>query len=278
MSDSAAFGTGVDVGLYFDLRNPPGWHQDWKRVYAFTLEVCEEADRLGIDSLWFSEHHLFRDGYLNQPLTYAAAVAARTRQARISTAVVVAPLRSSAQIAEDAAVVDLLSAGRLELGLGTGYRAPEFALYGASLTGRYDATDERARQIRALWASGRLLPPPVQHRVPVWMGYMGPKGARRAGILGEGLLAADPALLEPYVDGLRAGGHDPASARMAGGLSAFTTDDPERDWAVWAATWPGRPTPTGSTQPKAQPPRHRHPWTRNESARRGSRPAFTGCW
>ena len=65
-------------GVYFDLRNPPGWRQDWARLYAFTLEMCEEAERLGADSAWFSEHHLFEDGYLPQPLTFAAAAAART--------------------------------------------------------------------------------------------------------------------------------------------------------------------------------------------------------
>lgn len=222
----------MKVGLYFDLRNPPGWRQDWQRLYGFTLEVCEEADRLGIGSLWFSEHHLFSDGYLNQPLTFAAAVAARTRQARIGTAVLVAPIRAAAQIAEDAALVDLISGGRLDLGLGTGYRKPEFDLFGESLIGRYDRTDARVRELRELWSSERLRPPPVQDRVPIWLGYQGPKGAHRAGMLGEGLLSVNGALLEPYREGLAAGGHNPAAARMAGALTAFVTDDPDRDWLI----------------------------------------------
>ncbi|MBJ7336390.1 LLM class flavin-dependent oxidoreductase [Mycolicibacterium sp.] len=222
----------MKVGLYFDLRNPPGWHQEWQRLYGFTLEVCEEADRLGIGSLWFSEHHLFSDGYLNQPLTFAAAAAARTTQTRLGTAVMVAPIRRAAQIAEEATVVDLVSGGRLDLGLGTGYRKPEFDLYEESLIGRYDRTDARVREMRALWASGTLTPPPVQDSVPIWLGYQGPKGARRAGVLGEGLLSVNRDLLEPYREGLIAGGHDPASARMAGALSAFVTDDPERDWPI----------------------------------------------
>ncbi|MEU1370886.1 LLM class flavin-dependent oxidoreductase [Streptomyces sp. NPDC005803] len=220
----------MDVGLYFDLRNPQGRRTDWKRLYSFTLEACEEADRLGIDSLWFSEHHLFDDGYLPQPLTFASAVAARTRRARIGTAVLVAPLRPAAHIAEEAAVVDLVSGGRLDLGLGTGYRPPEFDLYGASIARRYGATDARAREIRAFWDSGKLLPPPAQDRLPIWMGYQGPKGAHRAGLLGEGLLSANPELVGPYREGLTAGGHDPASARMAGALTVWPTDDPERDW------------------------------------------------
>ena len=70
----------MNVGLYFDLRNPPPWRRDWQRVYAFTLELCEEGERLGAHSVWVTEHHLFEDGYLPQPLTYAAAIAARTRR------------------------------------------------------------------------------------------------------------------------------------------------------------------------------------------------------
>lgn len=224
----------MKVGLYFDLRNPSRWQQDWHRLYGFTLEVCEEADRLGIGSLWFSEHHLFTDGYLNQPLTFAAAAAARTRHARLGTAVMVAPIRRAAQIAEEATVVDLVSGGRLDLGLGTGYRKPEFDLFSESLIGRYDRTDARVREMRALWASEEMKPPPVQDAIPIWLGYQGPKGARRAGVLGEGLLSVNGALLEPYREGLVAGGHDPASARMAGALSAFVTDDPKRDWPTVA--------------------------------------------
>ena len=69
----------MNVGLYFDLRNPPAWATDFGRLYGFTLEMCEEAERLGCHSIWLSEHHRFDDGYLPQPLTMAAAVAARTR-------------------------------------------------------------------------------------------------------------------------------------------------------------------------------------------------------
>ena len=63
------------LGIYFDLRNPDRWHQDPARLHAFTLEVCEEAERLGAGSVWLTEHHLFDDGYLTSPLTMAAAVA-----------------------------------------------------------------------------------------------------------------------------------------------------------------------------------------------------------
>ena len=95
----------MNIGVWFDLRNPPGWRQDPARLYAFTLELCEEAELLGADSLWFSEHHGFEDGYLPQPLTFAAAAAARTTRVRLGTGILVAPLRKTAQLAEEAAVV-----------------------------------------------------------------------------------------------------------------------------------------------------------------------------
>ena len=126
----------MKIGVWFDLRNPPGWRQDPARLYGFTLELCEEAERLGADSLWFSEHHGFEDGYLPQPLTFAAAAAARTSRVRLGTGILVAPLRKTAQLAEEAAVVDIISGGRLDLGLGAGYRMPEFELFDADFTVR----------------------------------------------------------------------------------------------------------------------------------------------
>ena len=220
----------MNLGIYLDLRNPPQWRQEWSRLYGFALDVCQEADQLGAHSIWLSEHHLFDDGYLPQPLTFAAAVAARTRRVRIGTAVLIAPFRPAIQIAEEAAIIDALSCGRLDLGLGAGYRQPEFDAFGADLRKRYTTTDERVRTLRKLWSAGQLLPPPTQEHLPIWLGYNGPKGARRAGVLGEGLLSIRPELYAPYRQGLIDGGHDPASGRMAGTVNAFVTDDPEGDW------------------------------------------------
>jgi alkanesulfonate monooxygenase SsuD/methylene tetrahydromethanopterin reductase-like flavin-dependent oxidoreductase (luciferase family) len=224
----------MKVGLYFDMRNPPQWQVEPSRLYGFMLEMCEEAERLGIDALWVTEHHGFDDGYLSQPLTMLAAMASRTRRARLGTGIMVAPLHAAVEIAEQAAIVDIVSGGRLDLGLGAGYRVPEYDLYGADISRRYATTDARAREIRELWASGRVTPRPVQERLPIWMGYQGPKGARRAGLLGECLLSPDPALYPTYRDALIEAGHDPGEARMSGGLQTWVTDDPDRDWPTVA--------------------------------------------
>lgn len=255
----------IDIGLYFDLRNPEPWRQDPARLHAFTLEMCEEAEHLGAGSLWFTEHHLFDDGYCSQPLTFAAAAAARTSRVRLGTAIVIAPLHHPAQIAEQAALVDLISNGRLELGLGAGYRAPEYELYDVSLEQRYAQTDDRAREIRRLLGTGGVTPSPVQNPLPVWMGYQGPQGARRAGLLGSGLLSANAALYEPYRQGLVDGGHDPASARMAGESKVGSARIRSGIGRSYRGTSPISSTLTAGTWWREPMRRCRSPSTRNRS-------------
>jgi alkanesulfonate monooxygenase SsuD/methylene tetrahydromethanopterin reductase-like flavin-dependent oxidoreductase (luciferase family) len=220
----------VNLGLYFDLRNPPPWARDPAWLYGFTLEMCEEADRLGVHSIWLTEHHGFEDGYLPQPLTFAAAVAARTRTCRIGTAVVLAPIRAARHLAEEAAVIDLLSGGRFDLGLGAGYRGPEFTMFGAAVADRYDVTASRVRDVRAAWADPTVTPTPTGDDVPMWLGFTGPRGAALAGELGTGLLSADPRLWQPYRDAHVAAGRSIDDARMAGHIQAWVSTDPERDW------------------------------------------------
>ena len=76
----------MKLGLFFDLRNPEPWARPWTELYGRTLELLEGAEAMGLQSAWFTEHHLFEDGYLPQPLTFLAAVAARTRRITIGTA------------------------------------------------------------------------------------------------------------------------------------------------------------------------------------------------
>lgn len=217
----------MKVGLYTDLRNPPQSHVPWPEFYARRLERMVEAERMGFGAAWVSEHHMFEDGYLPQTLTFLAALAARTNRMRLGTAILLAPLRPSLQIAEEAAIVDLISGGRLELGLGAGYHPREFTAYGADIRQRYRLLEDRIVETRRMWEDGTCTPPPAQARVPIWIGAMGPRGARIAGRLGEGLLWLDPQLLAPYRAALLAAGHDPASARIGGLAFVVLADDPD---------------------------------------------------
>lgn len=218
------------VGIYLDLRNPPAWRRPWAEHYKRSLELVEEAERLGAHSVWLSEHHLFEDGYLPQPLTFAAALAARTNRMRIGTAIMLPALRQAVHTAEEAAIVDILSNGRLDLGFGVGYRVPEYEAFGADLSRRYETFEERVVEIRALWTSGVVTPPPVQQPIPMWGGFFGPRGARMAGRLGMGLLSASPDIHDHYRAGLREGGHGPERFRVAQHWGLIVADDPEAAW------------------------------------------------
>jgi alkanesulfonate monooxygenase SsuD/methylene tetrahydromethanopterin reductase-like flavin-dependent oxidoreductase (luciferase family) len=217
----------VKVGLFLDLRNPAPWRRSWPQLYRDTLDRVVAAERLGADAVWLSEHHFFDDGYLPQPLTFAAAVAAVTTRIRIGTAVLLAALRHPVHVAEEAAVVDLVSGGRLELGVGAGWSAREYAAFGADMGRRYGLTDGAVAEVRRLLDGDGVTPPPVQRPFPLWLGYQGPQGARRAGRLGVGLLSLHRALLEPYRAGLEEGGYDPAIARMGGVVDIVVARDPE---------------------------------------------------
>ncbi|MFT5204288.1 MAG: alkanesulfonate monooxygenase SsuD [Candidatus Aldehydirespiratoraceae bacterium] len=220
--------TSPTLGLYFDFRNPEPWHRDPAAYYGWHLDLMEEADRRGVGSLWVTEHHFVEDGYLPQPLTALAAIAARTKQCRLGTGVVVAPLMHPMAIAEQAALVDIMSNGRLELGLGAGYVAPEFEAFGVELADRYHATDHALAEVGRIWAERECTPGPVQDPPPIWAGYLGPVGARRAGRLGVGLMTWNADSWPVYRDALAEFGHDPAIARMGGVVDFILADDPER--------------------------------------------------
>ncbi|GAA4896013.1 LLM class flavin-dependent oxidoreductase [Actinomycetospora straminea] len=212
------------VGLYLDLRVPPGARG--ADVYARTLDRVAAAEDRGLEAAWVTEHHGFADGYLPAPLTVAAAVAARTRTLRVGTAVVIGPMVPAATLAEQASVVDLVSGGRLELGVGAGWRAEEFARVGADHRTRYATLEDQLRRLPELWADGTVTPAPVQDPLPTWVGARGPRGARLAGRVGAGLLWLDPALLAPYAEGLAAGGWPRDRARVGGLVNVLLADDP----------------------------------------------------
>jgi alkanesulfonate monooxygenase SsuD/methylene tetrahydromethanopterin reductase-like flavin-dependent oxidoreductase (luciferase family) len=216
----------VRVGLYLDMRRPAG-SASWAAGYAESLARVADAEAAGIGAVWVTEHHGFEDGYLPQPLTFAAALAARTSRVRIGTAVVVAPFVHPLALAEQAAVVDNLSGGRLELGLGAGWKPDEFERWGIDYSRRYEALEERGASLAGAWASGAATPVPLQHPLPLWVGGRGPRGARIAGRLGAGLLWIDPGLLAPYRAGLEEGGHPLSTARMGGLANIFLADDPD---------------------------------------------------
>jgi len=170
-------------------------------LYEDVLDLCAFAERLGFDAVWVTEHHFVDDGYMPSLLPVCAAVAARTHRIRIGTGVLLAPLHHPLRIAEDAATVDLLSRGRLTLGLGAGYRAEEFAGLGVDQSRASAALESTIGILRAAWSGGpvatsgsasvRVTPRPYTPAgPPIWLGARKRPGIRRAARLSDGFLAA----------------------------------------------------------------------------------------
>ena len=127
----------VDFGFgLITCQRYPGDPRSDTELYRQALALAEDADAYGLDSVWVSEHHFVDDAYLPSLLPLCAAIAARTRRVRVGTALLLAPLHDPVRLAEDAAVVDLISGGRLVLGLGLGWRAEEFDALGIPLADR----------------------------------------------------------------------------------------------------------------------------------------------
>jgi alkanesulfonate monooxygenase SsuD/methylene tetrahydromethanopterin reductase-like flavin-dependent oxidoreductase (luciferase family) len=175
----------VKFGIWHDFRNPPQWHVPYERLYAENLDQIALAEQLGYESVWVSEHHVTDDGYLPSVFPMLAAIAQRTTTMRIGSAILLGPFQHPIRFAEDVAVLDQLSGGRLEVGLGLGYREREFDLLGVPIAERARRTEELIEVARRVWADGTVTPPPHQSpEPPFWIGGSGEAAARRAARLG----------------------------------------------------------------------------------------------
>jgi alkanesulfonate monooxygenase SsuD/methylene tetrahydromethanopterin reductase-like flavin-dependent oxidoreductase (luciferase family) len=189
----------VRFGYQLDFRNPPASERSFATLYRDSLEQVELAEALGFDSIWLTEHHFTDDGYLPAMLPAAAAIAARTKRVTIGTFVLLAPFQHPLKLAEDAAVVDVISNGRLRLGLGQGYRQEEFDGFGVPRAERLGRTLETIEILKLAWTGQRfsfegkyfhfkdvrVLPTPASHPYPelLW-GAGAPKAIRRAAKMG----------------------------------------------------------------------------------------------
>jgi alkanesulfonate monooxygenase SsuD/methylene tetrahydromethanopterin reductase-like flavin-dependent oxidoreductase (luciferase family) len=122
----------MEFGTFLLLQSPSA--RSSAEIYARGVDIAQAAEALGFRNMWLAEHHFSTYGYLSRPLQFATYIAAKTERLRVGTAVIVVPLHHPLVIAEEIATADLLSGGRLDVGLGRGYQRYEFERLGMDLT------------------------------------------------------------------------------------------------------------------------------------------------
>jgi probable F420-dependent oxidoreductase len=222
-------GVRVGIGL-FTAQLPANSERTFEQEYRETLELVRLAESVGFDSAWVSEHHGSSDGYLPSLLAMLAAFAALTERIELGTGVVLTPLHDPLRLAEDAAVVDQLSGGRLILGIGNGWREEEFRMFGASRAQRGARTEETIEVLRRAWTGRRfsfegqtlrydrvkVTPPPARPGgPPILLGGYDRKAVVRAGRLADGYVTDETGAdevrtnLELVAEGANGVGRDP---------------------------------------------------------------------
>ena len=186
--------------------------------YREALEEVTRAEELGFDSAWMEEHHSVTNHYWPSPLTVLAGFATRTTRLMLGTDILVAPFYHPARLAEDVAMLDVMSGGRITLGIAIGYKPDEFALYGTALEKRGARFEEQLAIVKALWTEervsikgqyytveGRLEPKPLTRpHPPVWIGGWGELTLRRAATLADNWIPGPTADLARLLAGQRA--------------------------------------------------------------------------
>ena len=230
-------------GLMYDCRRTPDSALSMTDVYDATLDQAALADRLGFDHVWFTEHHFLEDGYLPAFQPLAGAIAARTERIRISTDIALLPLYHPIRLAEELAVLDHISHGRIELGIGMGYVPDEFAAFGVPLKNRVSMTEEGIDILRGAWGDGAFSysgkryrfddvdvhPKPVQPGgPPLWIAAMSTAGAMRAARFDTNLLPQGnrAEVLDPWREAVA----DADEKRVGIIRSFYVSDDRARDW------------------------------------------------
>lgn len=146
---------------------------DWTRMATW----AERAEALGMHSVWLPEMHFIR-GACSAPLQLLAALAARSRNLRLATTSLLLPIHDADRVAADVAALDVLSGGRVILGLGRGFRAPLFEAFGIDARTKRDRFDAALDRILSLWSSE--LPPAQSPHPPLAVAAFGRKGLTQA--------------------------------------------------------------------------------------------------
>jgi probable F420-dependent oxidoreductase len=243
----------VGIGL-FTAQVPPDSGRTFTQEYREIIDLVRLAETLGYDSAWVSEHHGSGDGYMPSLLPTLAAFAAATDHIKLGTGVLLTPFHHPLRIAEDAATVDLISGGRLILGLGLGWREEEFRMFGVPFSERVRRTTETVEVLRRAWTGERfsyegkvfsfdrvkVTPAPERSgSIPIWLGGSVEPAIRRAGRLADGYIRTRGGDVEKmrrdlgYLEeSARKAGKDPSALAFAQLQNTFVWDDPDTAWEI----------------------------------------------
>lgn len=225
-----------------------------KERYRLATEQIRHAERLGFDSAWIAQHHFHEhEGGLPSPLVFLAHVAAHTERIRLGTAIITLPMEDPLRVAEDAAVLDLLADGRLEVGFGSGGTPTSFLPFGLTSERRGEVFAEHLHLIQSAWRGdslahpdNHLYPPAPQLAERIWIATFSAEGAIRAGQAGHGLMlsrtqprpvgqpqlpldAIQNPIIDAYLSALPAG----VAPRILASRTAFVADS--RQYALQVA-------------------------------------------
>jgi probable F420-dependent oxidoreductase len=234
-------------GLWYDFRNPPRWRRKDSEIYSACFDQIVRAENLGFDDIWLSEHHFLADSYSPSMLAIGCAIAAKTKKVDIGTSVLLLPLHDPVRVAEDAATLDVISGGRLQLGLGVGYKVEELKAWGVDPKSRGKRMDEGIEIIQRLFAGERfsfegqyhryedikLSPMPVQKKPRLWIAGFSNVAVKRAARVGAGYIAIGPVgpFTQVYRDTIAENGRDPSSGEVAAGYAwLHVSRNPEQRW------------------------------------------------
>lgn len=237
-------------GAWMELR-PGGGRQPDPRFYAECLEEAVLVEQLGLQAVWGSEHHAVEDGHLSQQLPFLAAVAARTSRIKLGTGVLLLPLYQPREVAEQAAVVDLVADGRLLLGFGAGYVEREFDAFGVDRSRRGRLLEEKVGYLRRAFAEGVAADGPGGSDLPlnprspqplgppIYLGGTAERALDRVARLADGWFALAHYLYQRAADrypplraALERAGRPVEGFPIVIGVHLRVSDDPERTWAT----------------------------------------------
>ena len=229
--------------LRFDMR-APDFGPPAEALYAAALDMADYADRHGFHGVMLSEHHGSDDGYLPSPMTLMAAIAGRTQSLRLAFRALVAPLHDPLRLAEDLAVLDQISGGRVVAALAGGFIPAEFAMFDKDMGRRASLVEEAILTLKAAWAGEpfafrgrtvRVTPRPLQRpHPPLLMGGSSPAAARRAARLADGFVTHLPDLYQIYYDQAAALDRNPAPFSRVSPSFVHVAEDPQAAWRVIA--------------------------------------------